>query len=423
MRRLAALAILLVAGVLGVLLLGSGASASSQDRFAVIFDDARGLVPGQLVKIAGARAGTIDNVVVTYDFKARIEANVDRRFLPFHQDATCAIRPEGLIAENYIDCDPGSPSAPLLASTGGHLPTIPVTHTTEPVSLLDFFNTFNLPTRQRIMVILDELGISTAARGQDINQILLRANPTLALTRKAIGILARQRADLARMVDATNTFAAQGATHTRDLQAFLDQAAALSETGAAHRGSLAETIRRLPPLLAATQPALRSLDAVAVQGTPLLEHLHAAVPWLNRVAADIGPFVSVANPALAKLTAALGAAIPAIRESTPLIYTLKSYASRSRASTALFAKLAENLQQHGFVENFLAIPYYNAAALARFDSTSHMLPVLLIAPQNGACANYASNPVPGCSAHYGSQPPYKPERSPALQRLVDYLVK
>ncbi len=46
----------------------------------MIFDDARGLVAGQLVKIAGAQAGTIDNVVVTPDFKARIEATVDSRF-------------------------------------------------------------------------------------------------------------------------------------------------------------------------------------------------------------------------------------------------------------------------------------------------------------------------------------------------------
>ena len=48
---------------------------------------------------------------MTPDFKARIEATVDSRFMPFHKDATCTIRPEGLIAENYVDCDPGTPAA------------------------------------------------------------------------------------------------------------------------------------------------------------------------------------------------------------------------------------------------------------------------------------------------------------------------
>ncbi len=99
------------------------------------------------MKIAGAQAGTIDNVVVTPDFKARIEASVESRFMPLHQDATCTIRPEGLIAENYLACDPGNTRAARRSPDSP--PTVPVSHTTEPVSLLDLFNTFDLPTRQR----------------------------------------------------------------------------------------------------------------------------------------------------------------------------------------------------------------------------------------------------------------------------------
>src|SRR5437588_4201838 len=132
MRRLALVTLVLAASAAGaVLAFGSSAQGSSTARFDVIFDDARGLIGGQLVKIAGARAGTIQNVVVTPDFKARIEAAVDSRFMPFHQDATCAIRPEGLIAENYVDCDPGSANSPALSGSRGHPPTVPVTHPAE----------------------------------------------------------------------------------------------------------------------------------------------------------------------------------------------------------------------------------------------------------------------------------------------------
>ena len=191
MRRLLAITLVLVfAGLVGALLLGSSAQGSSTSRFDVIFDDARGLVSGQLVKVAGARAGLIQNVSVTPNFKARVEATIDSQFMPFRQDATCTIRPEGLIAENYIDCDPGTPNSPPLRGTAEHPPTVPVNHTTEPVSLLDLFNMFNLPTQQRFQVIINELGIGTSARGTDFNSILLRANPTLALARQVIGILA-----------------------------------------------------------------------------------------------------------------------------------------------------------------------------------------------------------------------------------------
>jgi phospholipid/cholesterol/gamma-HCH transport system substrate-binding protein len=408
MRRLVLLVVTLAAaGAAATLLFGSSAQGSSTARFDVIFDDARGLIGGQVVKIAGARAGTIQNVVVTPDFKARVEATVERRFVPFHQDATCTIRPEGLIAENYVDCDPGSANSPVLSGAGGHPPTVPVNRTTEPVSLLDLFNMFNLPTRERFQAIVDELGIGTSGRGQDFNVILRRANPALALARQAISILARQRGQLATIVDATNTIAREGSTHTANLQRFLDQAASLSTLTAAHRDPLSQTIARLPGLLAAAQPALKQLDTVALDGTPLLRQIHTAVPSLNQVSSDLGPFVQSAKPALAKLGGALKQAIPAIRDTTPVISTLRRYTGRSLSSTLQFAQLAKNLQQHGFVESFLSVTYYIAASLARFDKTSHMLSILLVGAHNGACSSYATKPVPGCSAHYGSQPAYK----------------
>jgi ABC-type transporter Mla subunit MlaD len=442
MRRLTAfaIAIAIVAG-LSAVALGSSASGSSQARFDVILDDARGLVGGQLVKIAGANAGTIANVVVTPDFKARVEAVIDSRFMPFHQDATCAIRPQGLIAENYVDCDPGTSGSPALRASGRHPPTVPVTRTSEPVSLLDLFNIFNLPTRERFMVLIDELGVGTAGRGEDLNYVLLRANPALAAARRAISILANQRAELQTLLDATNKLLAEGAAHTGTLQAFLDRAAGLTSLTSGHRDSLSLAIARLPGLLAAAEPTLQQLDTVAVESTPLLEQVGAAVPSLNRVARDLGPFAAAAKPGLAALGGSLSRAIAAIRDTTPLVGTLRAYGDRSLTGTVVTSALLKNLQQHGFIENFLSIAYYISASVARFDSTSHVLTMLLTAAQNGKCGDYATVPVPGCSAHYGSRAAYKPQaryarlaeraalfgstrQSPGdLRSLSDYLLK
>ncbi len=409
MRRLAAIVICLaVVGAIIALASRSGGRNGSSSRIDVIFDDARGVTGGQLVKIAGAPAGTIENVVVTPDFKARIEATVDSRFVPFHQDASCTIRPQGLIAENFVECDPGTANSPPLRSSGGHPPTVPVANTTEPVSLLDLFNIFNLPTRERLTVFLNELGIATSARGEDINAILLRANPTLSLARRAITILAHQRAALIRSVDATGTLAADGATHAPALSSFLDRAAALSTLIAGHRDSVSSAIEKLPGLLSVAQPSLQQLDAVAVNGTPLLRQINVAVPALNRVASDIGPFIAVANPGLATLSSTFRRAVPAIRRSTPLINALRSYTSSSLVGTRIASDLFENLQQHGFFESFLASAYYLGTVLSRFDATSHMAPLLFIDPRKASCGVYAKVPVPGCSARYGSHHAYEP---------------
>jgi ABC-type transporter Mla subunit MlaD len=409
MRRIALISGLLAfVALLAVLVFGASAQGSSTSSFNVIFDDARGLIGGQLVKVAGAKAGTIENVVVTPDFKAEVQATIDSKFMPFHKDATCTIRPEGLIAENYVDCDPGTPGSPALRGSGSNPPTVPVTQTSEPVSILDLFNIFNLPTRERFQVIIDELGIGTAARGDDFNAILRRANPALALARQVIGILSRQKAQLATIVDATNKIAVEGAGHTQALQTFLDRTAALTTLTAAHRDSLSQSINKLPGLLGAMQPALQSVDTVARDGTPLLAQLRTAVPFLNKVSADLPPFVKAAKPSLAKLGSAIKTAIPAIRDATPLLGTVRAYLQRSLPETRLFASLASNLQRHGFIENFLSVAYEVGASLAREDATSHMLGILLVGPNNGACSSFATKPVAGCSAHYGSQPAYTP---------------
>jgi ABC-type transporter Mla subunit MlaD len=410
MRRVAAALALVVIGLATAgIVRATNAQGSSTATFAVIFDDARGLIPGQLVKIAGAQAGSITSVSVirqgsasNTSFKARIVGTIGSQFMPFHTNATCAIKPQGLIAENFVECDPGSPPAPILRGARGQPPTVPVSNTTEPVSLLDLFNIFNLPTRERVSMLIDELGISTAARGQDFNAILSRANPALALARQVIGILARQKAQLAAILDATNTIAQQAATHTGAAQQFIDRTAAVTATTAAHRSALALAIHRLPGLLAAAQPSLQQLDVVARDGTPLLQQLHAAAPWLDRVAGDLGPFVAAAKPGLAKLSSALDRAIPAIRQTTPLVGTLRDYTQRSLPKTKLSGRLFTSLQDSGFLENFLGIVYYVGAALARFDQNSHLLDISLLDIKNGACATYATSPVAGCGANYGS---------------------
>jgi virulence factor Mce-like protein len=415
MRRLAAIILLLVTlGLIGAFAFGSTtAQGSSNGTFDVIFDDARGLIPGQLVKVAGAKAGTITNVTVTSDFKARIEASIESQFMPFRANATCIIRPEGLIAENYIDCNPGSPPAPILTSQHGLPPTVPVQNTTEPVSILDLFNIFNLPTRERFQVIVNELGIGTAGEGQNFNDILRRANPALGLARQVIGILNRQRSQLATIVDATNTIAAQAAGHTADLQNFLDKAAALTSLTASHSSNLSLAINRLPGLLGAAQPALSQLDTVALDATPLVNQIHASVPALNRVTNDFGPFVKVARPGLADLGTALKKAIPAVRDTTPVVKTLRSYIAKSLPGTELVARLFSNLQQHGFVENLVSLFYYIGASLSRYDSTSHMLSVLLVPGSGLQCGAYATTPVAGCSAHYGGAQAYAPSDAAA----------
>ena len=53
-------------------------------------------------------------------------------------------------------------------------------------------NTMREPERERLSLILNELGTGLAGRGRDLNEVIRRANPALRETDKVLEILARQ---------------------------------------------------------------------------------------------------------------------------------------------------------------------------------------------------------------------------------------
>src|SRR3954465_5411773 len=147
------------ATALALALRGCGAGGSSGSyRVDALFDNASFLIPGQDVRIAGANVGTVTDVTVTPDPHARIAMKIDNRFAPFRSDSDCFIAPQSLIGERFIQCAPGTPRGRELTSTGGHAPTVPLAHTHSPVDPGLVVATFRLPVRQRLAIILDELG-------------------------------------------------------------------------------------------------------------------------------------------------------------------------------------------------------------------------------------------------------------------------
>jgi ABC-type transporter Mla subunit MlaD len=350
-----------------------------------------------LVEVAGARVGTIEAIHLTRGYKARIELAVDRRFAPFRRNATCTIRPQGLLAEYYIECDPGTPSAPELRASNGGTPTVPVTRTTQPVALTDLFDIWSAPVRDRLSLLIAQLGMGTAGRGQELNAILRRSNPSLAAARKVIGILRDQRAELDSLLVSANRAIAPLAKRPERVSAFVREAARAGANTSAHSRELAESIARLPALLDAAEPSLRQLDSVVRTGTPLVRELRAASPALNRLTADIGPFANQVEPTLKALRPALAQGARTLKRSIPVSRAMREYTHNSRSAAELAGPLFTNLRERGFAESLLSFHYRGAAAAARFDKDSHILPAFSVINE---CSMAATEPVPGCEATF-----------------------
>jgi virulence factor Mce-like protein len=402
-RRLTAIGLIafaaLVAAVAGVG--GSGAGAASEYRVDAVFDTAKGIIPGQLVKIAGARVGTVQDVVLTPDAQARIQMSVERRFAPFRTNSRCEIQPEGLIGENFVQCDPGTAQAAQLKGRDGEAPTVPVGRTKVPINLTDLFNIFTSPVRQRFTIVVNELGTGVAGRGKDFNAILRRANPTLTQANRAIAILNGQRDQVAQIVTDTDTLVAELARRRGRVADFLDQASRVTSQTASRRGPLADTIRRLPGLLRSARPALRNLDQVTADLPPILANVRASAPGLNRLVNDVGPFVGAARPAVARLGAAADVGRRTVKDATPVVHLLRRFARQARITGPLVNQLVVSLQQRGVVEQLLTFTYRVAATAAPYDATSHIAGAHFF---SNSCTTFATAPAADCDNHYAAKP-------------------
>ena len=190
MRRLLVIALLLAAGAAAVV---ASAGAGSQDpqngTYTVELDNAFGIVEGADVKVAGVRAGNVTGMRVDRRTKRALVdfAITQNGFGSLRTDAFCETRPQSLIGEYFIDCRPGTADQRLKPGA-----TIPVEQTasTIPIDLIN--NIMRRPYRERLGIILDELGAGVGGRASDIKATVRRAVPALRETDRVLAILAEQ---------------------------------------------------------------------------------------------------------------------------------------------------------------------------------------------------------------------------------------
>src|SRR3954463_6428199 len=164
-RVLGILLVLIGAGALTVFATGAS-NGNSSPKYWVELDDAFGLISGGDVKIAGVRAGKIGDMKVDErTHRALVKININKTgFGDIRTDVTCQARPQSLIGEYFIDCQPGVSPTRLKAGS-----TIPVNRTSSVVAPALVNDVRPLPYRQRFSIIVDSLGAAVAGNSQNLN--------------------------------------------------------------------------------------------------------------------------------------------------------------------------------------------------------------------------------------------------------------
>ena len=419
MTRFGAIAAALAAVLAVALSMGAREPDSGNIGYKIVFDNAFGLTEGADLRIAGVRAGTIENLAITrgYPPKALVEVQLsDPGFADLRTDARCEVRPQSLIGEYFVDCQPGESGRRL--RDGGRLP-VARTSSTIPFDLVN--SVMRRPYRERFRLIIGELGAGLAGRSDDLSEVLRRAHPGLRETTQALRVLGRQTRTIQRVI--TDADRVVGALEARkgDVVRFVKEAGETAEITASRREELAENFSLLPTLLTELEPNMARLGELADAQIPLLRDLGAASGDLDTFLARLVPFSENATPAFRELGEASEVGLAAVRATDeeldvlrqaaedapgtakPLRQFLQTIDDRRRAvendprakatappapdKTAIRAS-----EQGGFtgMEAFLNYYYWQALATNAYDPVGHILRISAILDLGGCSAYFAN---------------------------------
>jgi ABC-type transporter Mla subunit MlaD len=334
MKRILLSALVVLVGAAFLITAGGASNGPSPvGNYTIQLDNAFGIVTGADFKVAGVRAGSITGLDLDQKtLRALVHVSVTQPgFGQFHSDVFCQSRPQSLIGEYFVECDPGS-QGPILKPGS----VIPVSHTqsTIPADLLQ--DVMRMPYRQRLTLIINELGAGVAGRSTDLQDALRRAVPALTQTDNLLNVLANDSGTIQNLTSNADSVITALADNSVGVRRFITEANTAATASAARRTDLQATFHKLPAFLEQLRPTLAQLGAATDANLPAVTNLNAASGQLTRLFTDLPGFSQSALPALRSLGQASVTGKQAVIAATPTIAHLNAFAKPT-------PELAQNL--------------------------------------------------------------------------------
>ncbi len=257
-------------------------AADSKTYQAELFN-AFGLVEGSELRVAGVKAGTVTDLDVTPQKTALITFEVGPEFPELKADASCSSEPQSLIAEYFLDCQPGVSPEPLT----GPIPAATNKTTVQP-DLAQ--NTLREPFKNRLQLLINEFGTALDANAENLNAAIRSGAPALRELKQVLNILGQQSQTIAELNANADAIFAQLADRREDVVNFIDNAGRTAAISAERSDDLSRNFDLLDDFLAELQPTMVELGKLATYQTPLMTDLHAVAPGLNKLATNLPRF-------------------------------------------------------------------------------------------------------------------------------------
>jgi ABC-type transporter Mla subunit MlaD len=333
MRRIA-VTLALLAAIAATAVAMAGADDSR--TYKVELFNAFGLVKGSELRVAGAKAGTITDLDITPQKTAMVTVEEDGNFPEFKADASCSSEPQSLIAEYFLDCQPGNSTQTL----AGPIPAARNKTTVQP-DLAQ--NTLREPFKDRLTLLINEFGTALDGNAENLNAAIRAGAPALQQLKQVLNILGDQNHTIAELNTNADAIFAQLANRRQDVVNFIDNAGRTAAISAERSNDLAQNFHLLDDFLFQLKPTMFQLGKLAENQTPLLADLHAAAPGLNTLAKNLPPFNNGAQQSLTALGGAARVGKVALANSQDEIAALDQSSTKAYPAANEVAKFLESI--------------------------------------------------------------------------------
>ncbi len=294
-RGLAALSLVAAIAVVTIIVLSSGSTYSLHAQF----QDASGLVTGDLVMMGPAKVGTISAIGLTPSGAADVGLSLDSDIGPLHQGTVARIYEDSLsgIANKYIELQPGSPNAPPIENGG----VIDESHTYSMVNLDELFDTLDPLTRLGLKQLIRGEAASLQNKGVLANRALEYLAPGLESTSQVTAELTRNEPAFdGLIVNGARTMQAL-ASRSNELTQLISNTSTATGAIARQSTALEQALTLLPGTLTHATRTFRGLQTTLTDLNPLVAASKPAVRQLPEFATKLHTLVDVSIPTIGEL--------------------------------------------------------------------------------------------------------------------------
>ena len=383
LARIAAVVLILVGVAVVALLLFRG---SGGYEVTATFENAGQLVKGNQVMVGGRPIGTITEIELTGDAKARVTMALSE-FTPLPAGTKATIRSNSLsgIANRYIALDLG-PDKPAddgrTIEDGG---TIGADNVTAPVDLDQLFNTLDDPTRKALQQFIQGSAAQIDGKSEEASESLRYLNPALSTTSQLVNEIISDKVTFQRFVTDTSRVVNAVAERREDLSGLVGNANTTARAIGDENQALARSLDVLPDtlrnanttfvnlrstlddvdvLVAESKPATRDLARFFRELRPLVRDAQPTVRDLRHLIRTPGPDndlieLTAKAPRLQRLSSTVfPRSVRALREAQPVIEYIRPYSPDLTGWFTKFAEAAANYDANGHYARIQ--PIFNA---------------------------------------------------------------